>query len=491
MSVLAMDLGATSGRAAIGHFDGTHLAVREIARFPNDPVRNGPRMEWDIAELFGHVSCSLSCAHAAAPDLESAAIVSWGLDFGLIDTHGALIQPARHYRDHRHESGVRYVDARIPRAELFRQTGIQHMRFNSLYHLAAMVEEPDRPLERAAALLQIADLIGYRLTGVRQNEYTNATTTQLIDLATGSWQWGFMDRLAIPRHLVLPPVTSPVPAAQIVAAGLPSLPLVTVASHDTASAVVAIPSTEPIAFVSCGTWSLLGTELAGPIVTADAARFNFSNEGGYGGTIRLLRNIMGLWMVEECRRAWQRQGHDAAHKDLLAAARLAPPLDSWIDPDAPEFEAPDDMPTTICVWLLASGQQVPENEGGLIRVILESLALKYRYTLDLLEQTVGHRFGALHVVGGGCRNSLLCQLTANAIGRPVLAGPAEATTIGNVLVQLIHAGVLASVDEAREVMRRSWTPVPYWPTEEKAWRERYEAFTVLMNRSEQIFQETR
>ncbi|MGC4105384.1 MAG: rhamnulokinase family protein [Thermomicrobiales bacterium] len=481
MSVLAFDIGASSGRAYGASLAGDRLHVDEIARFPNGPVRRGSSIAWDYPGLLNHIMETIRTATTSGIRYDSLGIVTWGLDFGIVDADGGLVELPRHHRDPRNITGMRRVLERIDRRDLFEQSGIQHMRFNSLFHLAEMAADPARPLDRGVALLQIPDLLNHALTGIRQNEYTNATTTQLIDIRTGDWNLSLFDRIGVPRHLVHPVTHAPAsigPLRSQHAAG--EIDVITVASHDTASAVIAAPLTPRTAFLSCGTWSLLGAELGHPILTDRAFALNVSNEGGVAGTTRLLKNIMGLWILESCRRAWDLYPSDPHH--LIDAAREAVDIHAYIDPDDPAFEAPDSMPDAIWSSLAASGQELPSTRGEIVRVILQSLALKYRYTLDLIESAVGERFDALQIVGGGANNALLCQWTANAIGRPVLAGPVEATMLGNVAMQLLHRGDVSSVQEFRAIVQATFPPTCYEPRDGDDWDARYEHFQTVAGR---------
>ncbi|MDP9379929.1 MAG: rhamnulokinase [Chloroflexota bacterium] len=458
---LAMDLGAESGRAVLGRFDGERVRLEEVHRFPNAPVRLPDGLHWDILCLFRDTTEGIARGvRAADGNLDGVGIDSWAVDFGLLDRSGALLSNPYHYRDARTEGMLHRAFSRVPKAEIYKATGIQFMPINTLYQLLALENSP--VLEAANTLLMIPDLLGYWLTGEKAGEYTNATTTQLLDASTGQWARSLIERLGIPTHIfpdIVQPGTRCVTLLPVVAAdaGLPEgLPVITVASHDTASAVVAVPAEgEDYAYISSGTWSLVGVETTGPVLSREALEANLTNEGGFGGTVRLLRNVMGLWLLQECRRTWARQGKDLPYPELARLAEEAPPHGPLIDPDHPSLLAPGDMPSRIQRLCTATGQSEPTEQGVMVRCVLESLALKYRWVLERLQGVSGQRIQAVHVVGGGSRNELLCQLTASACGLPVLAGPSEATALGNVLVQAYARGLANSLSEMRGLARAS------------------------------------
>lgn len=486
MSVLAFDLGASSGRAAVGTFDGRILAVEEIHRFPNDPVWAGDRLHLDILRLLHEVKQGILAAHRASADpVESFGIDSWGLDFGLLDEADALIANPRHHRDAGDPAATEQVLAAAPRQELYARTGIQILPMNTLFQMVALARANPSALARAKTLLQIPDLIRFFLTGEQSSEYTNATTTQCIALATGDWDRALLHRLGLPTEILRPIVRAPLAAGELRPSvrdelGLPAVRAVVVAEHDTASAVAAVPAEGEFAYLSCGTWSLLGTELTEPILDERAMAWNFSNEGGLAGTIRFLKNIAGLWLVESCRRIWRAEGPLPSHAEMEAAILAAPPFTAFIDPDDPAFLNPSSMPDAIQSYCQATDQPSLGDRGSILRCVHESLALKYRLVFDRLEELTGRRFSGLHLVGGGTLNSLLCQFTANALGRPVWAGPTEATTIGNILVQLMAAGRIGSLREAREIVRASFPIRTYEPHDGDGWPDAYGRFAALI-----------
>lgn len=483
-TLVAVDLGALSGRVAAGRFDGSRLSIEEVHRFPNVPVRVRGTLHWDILRLYADVCDGLrAAAHDATVD--SVAVDSWAVDFGLLDRAGRLIQNPVHYRDSRRAAAVEGVFARVPPREIYERTGIQLLPINTLFELAAMAAESDPVLAAADQLLLIPDLFHYWLCGARTTEFTNATTTQCFDTHAGAWATDLLDRLDIPARLlpeVVDPATQLGPVADEVAAetGLDGATVIAAATHDTGSAVAGTPlSGERSAFLSVGTWSLVGVEASEPVVGDAAFRANITNEGGIGGTFRVLRNITGLWLLEECRRTWSLGGRQRSLEELVALARSAPALRSLVDPNDPLFAPTGDMPARIVDYCSRTGQPQPEGDGAIVRCIFESLALKHAETVDLLGRVTGRRLEELHVVGGGANNELLCEWTAAAAARPVHAGPAEATLVGNLLVQAMALGDISSLDDAREIVRRSFSPKTYEPATNAEWREARERFAVL------------
>jgi rhamnulokinase len=480
----AVDLGAQSGRVAIGTFDGERLELEEAHRFANEPVRVRGTLHWDILRLYQDALDGLRKAARLTP-IDSVSVDSWAVDFGLIDRAGRLVQNPVHYRDSRRAAAVSGVLARVPARELYGRTGIQLLSINTVFELAAMVAESDPALDAADSLLLIPDLLHYWLCGSRTAEYTNATTTQCLDAATGEWAGDLLDRLEIPRDL-LPQIVAPatplgsVTAEVADATGLAGVTVVAAATHDTAAAVAGVPFLGPgAAFLSVGTWSLVGLESERPFITDDTFGANLTNEGGVAGTYRVLRNVTGLWLLHECRRAWALAGHDHSYEELVGLARSAPALRSLIDPNDPAFSEPGDMPARIADYCRRTGQTPPEGAGATVRCILESLALAHAESVDLLERVTGVRLDRLHVVGGGSRNHLLCEWTAAASGRPVIAGPEEATLVGNLLVQAMATGELSSLGEAREVVRRSFVPTTHEPAESQQWSDAQGRFSGL------------
>jgi len=477
MAILAaVDLGAQSGRVAVGRFDGERLSVTHVHRFPNVPVRTRDTLNWDVLRLYNDVVLGLRAAAREAGRVDTVAVDSWGVDFGLLDGAGRLVQNPVHYRDGRRARAMPHVLSLVPARELYERTGIQLMPINTVFELGAMAAERDPVLGVAETLLLIPDLVNYWLCGARTSEFTNATTTQCYD-AEGRWATDLLERLEIAPQL-MPEVVQPGTRLARLAdrvgeeTGLGSAEVVAVATHDTGSAVAAVPFSRPGAvFVSAGTWSLVGLEVQEPVISEATFASNLTNEGGVGGTFRLLRNVTGLWLVQECRRVWAREGSEYSFDQLIALAKAAPAFRSFVEPNDPAFAEPGDMPARIRAFCAHTGQPEPSSPGEIVRCVLESLALKHAETIDLLASFARVAPAEIHVVGGGARNPLLCQWTANAAGLPVVAGPEEATLAGNLLVQAMSLGEIGSLAEARQVVRTSFSPAMYEPREAAAWQE--------------------
>jgi rhamnulokinase len=488
--LLAFDLGAESGRAVLGRFDGDCLQLEVVHRFANGSVRTLDNLHWDVLRLHGEMLAGLRKCAAEQGGLDGLGIDTWGVDFALLGRGDTLLGNPRHYRDPHTEHVMEEAFRRVPREEVFRQTGIQFMRFNTLFQLLALQRDRSPLLEVAESLLFMPDLFHFFLTGVKANEFTDATTSQLYNPTTRGWARELIRAFSLPERIFGPlvePGTVLGPLRPTVAAdtGLGAVPVILPATHDTGSAVAAVPATSGTrgpgwAYISSGTWSLMGTELPAPLLDDRALRCNFTNEGGVAGTIRFLKNIMGLWLVQECRRCWQRAGRDHGYDELARLAAAAPPFGSVINPDDPSFLLPASMPAALADFCRRTGQPAPEEPGAVVRCALEGLALRYRWVLERLEELLGGKLEVIHVVGGGCQNELLCQLTADACNRPVLAGPVEATAIGNVLVQALGLGLLGSLAEAREVVRRSFEVRTYLPQHPEQWQGPYQRFLGLL-----------
>jgi rhamnulokinase len=480
----AVDLGAQSGRVALGRFDGERLSIEELHRFPNEPVLAGGRLQWDTRRLFRDTLDGLAAA-ARAADVDAVAVDSWAVDFGLVGADGRLLANPVHYRDRRRAAAFDSVLTRIPARELYTRTGIQLLPINTIFELAAMAAEGDPALAAADSLLLVPDLFNSWLCGSRVAELTNATTTQCYDPSQRAWADDLLARLEVPSSIfpeIVPPGTLLGPVVEDVAAetGLGAAPVIAGATHDTASAVVAVPFREPASvFLSVGTWSLVGLETREPLLDERAFDANVTNEGGVAGTFRLLRNVTGLWLLHECRRAWAAQGADHSFDELVALAAEAPPLRALLDPNDPVFAEPGDMPARIAESCARTNQPVPEDPGATARCILESLALAHAETVEAVSAVAGTTPREVHVVGGGARNELLCRWTAEAAELPVLAGPEEATLVGNVLVQAMALGELATLAEARAVVRASFAVKTYEPEGGGEWREARERFRRL------------
>ncbi len=485
-AVAAVDLGASGGRVMVGQVGARQLDLHEVHRFPNVPVTVLGTLHWDILRLYQSVLDGLRAA-ARAFDLASLGIDSWGVDYGLLDSAGALLGNPVHYRDARTQGVMEQVLAKIPAAELYATTGIQQLPINTIYQLAAAAQTPQ--LSAARVLLLIPDLLAYWLTGEMGAELTNASTTQLYDVRAQSWAVRLMERAGLPARLfpaLRRPGTAigdllPDVAGQCgLASARAPLPVIAVGSHDTASAVVSVPAQgRDFAYISCGTWSLVGVELDRPVLTGASQAANFTNEAGVDGTIRYLRNVMGLWLLQESVRTWAGAGRPADLATLLSQAAQVPPLQAVVDPDDPVFLPPGDMPARIAEVARRTGQRPPQDPPEIVRCIIDSLALAYRAALRQVQELSGHPVDTVHIVGGGARNALLCQLTADACGLPVVAGPAEAAALGNILVQARSLGAAPSdLDGMRALLRatqglRRFEPArgsaPAWDSAAQTW----------------------
>ena len=446
---LAVDLGAETGRVMRGELVDGRLTVAEVHRFANVPVRREDGLHWDTTALFAGVSAGITAAGAHGP-LSSIGIDTWGNDFGLLDRAGRLVAEPWHHRDPRTRAAVASVTDRVGAAELYRITGTPPLSITTASQLVAMEGSP--LLAAADRLAMLPDLFGYWLTGHLVTEQTIASTSQLLDVTTRRWATGVMDRLGIPTRLFAGEVVAPgTPTGPV--RKLPGVVVTAVAGHDTASAVAALPvESDAFAYVASGTWSLAGLELPGPVLTEAARLAGFSNEAGVGGTVRFLRNGTGLWLLQRCRAAWA----GSSYAELVDAAATVPAFGALVDPDHPDFLAPPDMPAQLAARCRETGQPAPAGRAALVRCVLDSLACKHRWTIERAEALSGRTPSAVvHVVGGGAANSLLCQLVADVTGRQVLAGPVEATAIGNLLVQAWAAGAVSCLPEVRQVVRRS------------------------------------
>ncbi len=464
---LALDMGAESGRGVVGTVDPAHetVSIEEVHRFPTGAVRLGDALHWDLPRIVSEIGTIIGKASEEGT-LAGIGADTWGVDYGLLDSGGNLVALPRHYRDHRNDGMIEKVYAKVSRETVFARSGLQTIQINTLFQLAAAAEQTPRLLDAADTLLMIPDLLHYYLTGVAQSEYTIASTSQMYDSVTQTWATEILEPLGIPAR-ILPRV---VKDGTTYGTLLPqfeagAIPVTAPGGHDTACAVAAVPaeSGEGWAYLSSGTWSLLGVEIPAPILTPAALAANLTNEGGVCDTIRLLKNIGGLWLVQECRRAYARLGSDRTYDQLTRLAGEAKPLASFVDPDHPSLLAPDDMPRAIRELCIATGQTSPEGIGATIRCCLDSLSLKYRLVLKQLERVTGRTIHTLHIVGGGSQNRLLNQIAADATGLLVLAGPVEATALGNVLLQARAAGKLGTLADVRRWVRNSVRPEVYEP----------------------------
>ena len=493
LNFAAVDLGAESGRVVVGNFDGQRLSLEEVHRFLNLPSRAGTSagstLQWDVLRLWNDIQDGLAkVVSSHANQLAGIGVDTWGVDFGLLDETGALLGNPTHYRDSRTDGMMELAFQTVPQREIFERTGLQFMPFNTLFQLLALKQQNSPQLEIAQSLLFLPDLLHFWLTGVKSGEYTIASTSQMLDARTRSWDNELLRKLDLPTNLLpnlVAPGTTLGPLRSEIAArtGLDASTRVVVpGSHDTASAIAAVPAQgDNWAVLSSGTWSIMGVELDEPLITDRTFELNFTNEGGVGGKIRFLKNIAGLWLVQECRRTWLRAGAEYSYSELTERAAQSKPFSAIVEPNDFNFAAPQNMPNAIAEYCARSGQQAPHSEGAFVRCCLESLALKYRWTLEKLEELRGGRIEVLHIVGGGTQNRLLSQLTADCIGRPVVAGPVEATAIGNILTQAKARGELSTLQDIRDVVRHSFEVETFLPNSATAsqWEAAYEKFLTF------------
>lgn len=485
---LAFDLGAESGRAVLGTLENNRLTLSEHHRFLQPTGRLNGHLHWNLMSQWEELKTGLRKAAATLkPGQKPAAlgVDTWGVDYGLIGEDGQLLSQPFMYRDSRTDGAMEQVFAKVPRDRIFQTTGIQFMPFNTLFQLFAANRSHPKLLQAADTLLFMPDLFNYLFTGQRKCELSIASTSQMIDPRTSQWATTLLRELAIPTHLlpeIVPSATviGPLRADVAEECGTEAIPVVAPGCHDTASAVAAVPAEEGNwCYISSGTWSLMGVEADRPIINELSSRYNYTNEIGIGGKIRFLKNIMGLWLVQECRRDWIKEGKELGYAELTRLAGQARPFNAWINPEHPPFGSPGQMPTKIADFCRQSNQPIPSSAGEVVRTCLESLALTYRKTLEGLERILGYKIEVIHIVGGGTQNELLNQMTADACGRPVVAGPVEATAIGNILVQAMAVGQIGTLAEARSIVRGSFNVKRYEPRDSAAWDEAYARFQKI------------
>ena len=484
--ILAFDLGAESGRAVLGRLEAGRLTVRELGRFPNTPRELSGHIHWDIHALFDEMKKAMrACAAEVPAGPASLGVDTWGVDFGLLARDGSVLGLPFCYRDARTQGAMEDYFKLVPREALYRATGIQFMPFNTLFQVYSMVRDRSPLLDAASDLLFMPDLFNYLFTGRKASEFTIATTSQMLDPRTRTWHPGLFQAMGFSKKILQPivepgTVLGPLLPELAAGTGLAGVPVVATAGHDTAAAVAAVPARGGNwAYISSGTWSLVGVEERAPIIDERALARNFTNEGGVAGTIRFLKNVTGLWLVQQCRKAWE-GARALSYEELTRLAAEAPAFRALIDPDDPLFLNPPDMPEAIRAYCRKTGQAPPDSEASMVRSILESLALKYRLVIDQMEEVVGHPIARIHIIGGGSQNRLLCRFTADATGRPVSAGPAEATAVGNILVQALALKAVGSHEEMRTVVRNSFEPVEYEPRQDSAWRDAYDRFRTIV-----------
>ncbi|MDE6489955.1 MAG: rhamnulokinase [Muribaculaceae bacterium] len=483
---LAFDLGATSGRSILGCLDGGRLVTEELTRFPNAMIRVGGHLYWNIYSLFDHIKDGLKAVARRGVVPESVGIDTWGVDFACVSEDGSIIGLPVAYRDMSLDgAAARFFAGVMPAAELYRRTGIQHLDFNSIFRFNEL--KSSFAMKHASRVLFLPDALSYMLTGNAVMEYTIASTGAILDPVRRE-----VDRDLVMKAGISPDLLgTPVEAGTVIGhlsgdvareTGLPQLPVVAVAGHDTASAVAAVPAVNgDFAYLSSGTWSLMGIESPVPVIDSVTERYNITNEGGVDGTVRVLRNITGMWVLEQCLKVWKEAGTDYSYADVVRLAAGAEPFKCFIDTDDREFACPENMPEAIDRYCARTGQPAPASHGDYIRAVFESLAMKYRYYFDIFRQISPHPVEVLHVIGGGSRNALLNQFTANAICRPVVAGPAEASALGNILMQAKATGAIASLDELREVVACSTEPVRYEPESGDEWSREFERYKKITN----------
>ena len=487
---IAVDLGASNGRMFVGQWDGARFRLDELHRFPNGPVTVRGHIYWDVLHLWSQVQAGLA-RYASRPDaaLVSVGVDAWGCDFGLLDAAGHLLGNPHHYRDPRTEGVMERVRERVPAARLFEMTGgVQVSPANTLYQLLSMVETKDPQLKTARTLLWMPDLFHYWLSGRGVAEHTIASTSQMFDCRRTDWATGLMNELGLPTDILAPLVPAGAVLGELMRevrdlTGLGSgIQVVAPGSHDTAVAVAAVPEMDEAgAFISSGTWSLVGIEGRAPMINERVRALNAGNECGVAGTVQVLKNVTGMWLLQQCRGHWRREGEDFEWDELQHLAEAAPPFRSLIDPDHPDFWNPDDMPAAIRAFCRRTGQPAPETVGETVRCCLESLALKYRYLIDGLETATGRKLTTVRIVGGGSRNQLLCRMTAEVCGRTVAAGPVEATALGNVMMQAVTAGHLRDLAEGRRAIALSVERQYYEPRSDWDHGAEVERFSALLD----------
>lgn len=483
--VLAFDFGASSGRAIIGCFDGDKITLEEVHRFSNDPVSVGGTVYWDVLRLFYEIKQGIIKAKIAG-GFDSIGIDTWGVDFGLIDSEGKLMENPVHYRDARTVGLVDEAFKTMPKEMLYGITGIQFMELNTLFQLISLKKYRPWMLERADKMLFMPDLFGYMLTGKMCAEYSIASTSQLIDLDKRTWSKEILDAFGIKESVFAPLVQPGTVLGELSKeiceeCGVDPVPVISVCGHDTQSAITSVPCEDgDFAFLSSGTWSLFGTELDKPIVNETSMNINITNEGGFDGSTGFLKNIIGLWLIQESRRQWKREGKEYSYADLEKLALAAEPFKCFIDPDAPEFVPHGNIPERVREFCRKTGQYVPETVGEIMRCIYESLAMKYRLTFEKLRECTERDYPVIHVIGGGTKDGLLCQMTANSCDRTVKAGPIEATVMGNVAVQLMSDGSVKNIGQARKIVAESSELKTFEPKDTDKWAEAYEDFLKII-----------
>ena len=483
--VLAVDYGASGGRVMLGGFDGASLTISELHRFPNDPVKLGDTMYWDVLRLYFEMKQGIVKSKAYGA-ISGIGVDTWGVDFGLLDREGRLLDNPVHYRDGRTAGMMEKTLKMVGRDPLYELTGNQLMEINTLFQLMAVKERRPELLERADALLLMPDLFQYFLSGEKISEKSIASTTQMMDMRQGEWAFGLLETLGLQTGMMRDILPGAVRTGSLrpeiqKELGVPAMEVIAVAGHDTQSAMAAIPAREEdFLFISCGTWGLFGTELPEPVISEMSKKFNITNEAGLEGKYAFLKNIIGLWLIQESRRQWIREGKEYGFGELETKAACTEPLKSLINPDAPEFVPSGDIPERIRQFCRKTRQPVPQSEGEIVCCIDQSLALAYRKAMDEIRACTGKQYPVIHLIGGGAQSGLLCQMTANACGLPVVAGPVEATVYGNTMTQFMALGELNGLAQARRALADTLHTVVYEPRDREIWEEAYERYREIL-----------
>lgn len=477
---IAVDLGAESGRVMLGTVSAEELGLQEIFRFPNQPIKEDGRLKWNFGELFSHIKTGLAKAiKQSEVEVSSIGVDSWGVDFGLLDEKDQLIENPYHYRDSRTDGIMEEAFALMSKRDIYENSGLQFMQLNTIFQLFSMHLADSEVLAKARKLIFIADLVSYYLCGRAYAEYTLASTSQLMDMKTGQWSQRIFDKLGLALDIMPEVVGSGTVVGQLkpeicAELGCGPVSVVAVGSHDTAGAVAGVPAKgDRWAYISSGTWSLMGIETPEAIIIDKSFEYSFTNEGGVEGTIRFLKNLTGLWLLQECRRQWEREGTDLSYAELTSMAERAEPFAAHLDPDYSEFLAPGNMPEKINKYLVNMGQSKIDDKGQIVRIILENLAFTYRSVMAAIEDVMKKRIDVLHIVGGGIRNELLSQFAANATGKKVITGPVEATACGNILMQAVACGQIKSLAQGRDLIRNSFELKEFETEEPAIWYEEY------------------
>lgn len=483
--VLAFDFGASSGRAIIGKYENGKIVMEEIHRFANDPVSINGTMYWDVLRLFHEVKQGIIKAKIAG-GFDSIGIDTWGVDFGLLDKNGALLENPVHYRDKRNFDMIEETAKLMPKREIYEKTGIQFLEFNTLCQLLSLKQNRPYLLERADKILFMPDLISYFLTGKMVSEFSVATTSQMINVHTGKWDKDLLEMVGIKEENFAPIVESGATVGMLSdeiceELGVKAVPVIAVCGHDTQSAISAVPKAEgDIAFISCGTWSIFGTELDKPVVNDITYEMSVTNEGGFGNVIGFLKNIAGLWLIQESRRQWKREGKDYSFAELEKMALECESFKCFIDPDDQSFVSPGDMPKRIKEYCEKTNQYVPQTDGEVMRCMYESLAMKYKLIFEKIKKCTGKNYDTINMIGGGTKDTLLCKMTSSSCNCNVVTGPVESTALGNIAVQLIAAGEMKDISEARKIIAECEELKYYMPSDADKWAEAYEKFEAVI-----------